>query len=111
MRFLLALLFLFATAAQGAACYPAQMLGSGGVAVYSENAKGCWIGWRCKGVEAPYIAAAVKSKCGLVGTRKFIGAWIASPSLSALQFGSDPHTDPELKEVWYSERAKIPAAP
>lgn len=99
-----------------ASCIPANLGGTGSKLVYSENSKGCWVGWWCPGADPqekwhkqPYIAAAVKSRCSLVGTRRDLWAWVQSPKVNSLRFGADPHTDPALLTVWWSERAKLEA--
>ena len=96
-------------------CIPADLGGKGSKLVYSENGKGCWVGWWCPSTDPnmgkwhpqPYIAAAIKSKRGLVGTRREFWQWVQQPSSKNLTFGLDPHTDPALKVVWYSERSKL----
>lgn len=99
-----------------ASCIPANLGGTGSNLVYSENGRGCWVGWWCPAADPqtkwhaqPYIAAAVKSRCGLVGTRRDLWAWVQKPTVSGLRFGADPHTDPALRAVWWSERAKLEA--
>lgn len=99
-----------------ASCVPANLGGTGSRLVYAENGAGCWVGWWCpsgdpqeRWAKTPYIAAAVKSKCGLVGTRRELWAWVQKPSVAALKFGADPHTDAALRAVWWPERAKLDA--
>ena len=100
-----------------ASCIPANLGGTGSKLIYSENGRGCWVGWWCPAADPngskwhaqPYIAAAVKSRCGLVGTRRDLWAWVQRPTVNGLRFGADPHTDPALRAVWWSERSKLEA--
>lgn len=101
-----------------ATCVPANLGGPGSQLVYSENGKGCWVGWWCPvpaadpqrpATYSPYVAVAVKSKCGLVGTRREFWAWVKSPDKDKLTFGADPWTDPGLRAVWFHEKAKLDA--
>ena len=75
----------------------------------SSNPRGDWIGWWCEGQGLPYIAVCPKSICTLVGNKRAVAAWLRSPSLDALKFGADPHTDPALRSVWGPERSLIDA--
>lgn len=77
--------------------------------VTSSNTKGDWAGWWCEGQELPYIVACPKAICTLVGSKRAVAAWINSPSLPALRFGANPHTDPALMAVWVPERALLDA--
>lgn len=76
--------------------------------VVSDNPRGCWVGWWCPN-GTPYIAAATKQQCGLVGVKRAVAAWVTSPSLDALTFGKDPFSDPELVDVWLPESSKLDA--
>ncbi len=112
---MLLVIFSLMLSASHASCIPSNLGGTGSKLVYSENGKGCWVGWWCPASDPnvgkwhpqPYIAAAVKSKCGLVGTRREFWAWVQNPKSSTLKFGLDPHNDPTLKAVWFSERSKL----
>lgn len=75
--------------------------------VVSENTKGCWAGWYCG--SSLYVAAATKQQCSLVGVKRAVAAWATDPSVQALTFGQNPHTDPVLRAVWEPERAKLDA--
>lgn len=110
------MLLIILSPARGA-CVPADLGGPGSRLVFSENSRGCWVGWWCPAADpkqkwdaTPYVAAALKSKCGLVGTRKAFWDWVAAPNTKALTFGLNPHTDPGLLAVWQPELAKLRAA-
>ena len=75
--------------------------------VISDNPRGCWAGWWCE--KGPYIAAATKQQCSLVGVKRAVAAWATAPSLDAMYFGKDPFADQELRDVWVPESAKLDA--
>lgn len=74
--------------------------------VVSDNARGCWAGWKCPDGRL-YIAAATKQQCSLVGVKRAVAAWATSPSEASLTFGQNPHTDPTLRAVWEPEKEKL----
>jgi len=117
MKAVFVLVMLAFASAAGATCVPKDLGGPGSGLVYSENGKGCWVGWWCPApadpngaqVYTPYVAVGLKSKCGLVGTRREFWAWVKTPDTKKLTFGADPWTDPALKAVWFHEKAKLDA--
>lgn len=77
--------------------------------VVADNPRGCWAGWWCPGQARPYIAAATKQQCSLVGVKRATAAWLSDPSAAALKFGADPHTDPALLAVWKPDEKLLEA--
>lgn len=77
--------------------------------VVAENPRGCWVGWWCPDATQPYIAAATKKQCSLVGVKRAAAAWLSDPDAAALKFGSDPHTDPALLAVWKPDEKLLEA--
>lgn len=77
--------------------------------VVEDNPRGCWAGWWCPGAATPYIAAATKQQCSLVGVKRAAAAWLSDPDAAALKFGTDPHTDPALLAVWKPDEKLLEA--
>jgi hypothetical protein len=109
MRFAIALVLGLLASSVGAVCMPP--LNPSTLTprwVVSDNPRGCWAGWWCPD-GTPYIAAATKQQCSLVGVKRAVAAWLTSPSLDALTFGGDPFADPVLRDVWVPESSKLDA--
>lgn len=100
----LATLTLALAGAAHAACLPPALdkIAAG------SNPRGDWVGWWCPNGH-PYVAACLKSTCSLVGSKRAVATWLGNPSLDALTFGRDPHTDAAIRAVWAPERAKLDA--
>lgn len=85
-----------------ATCIPASL----SAVAANSNTKGDWVAWWCSPNDV-YVAACIRAKCGLVGSKRAVAAWLRNPSTEALTFGPNPITDPALRAVWLPDAQMI----